>query len=66
MINFSIQKFFYKLVAQVANYLISSPMDEIKTFYEPPFVEVIEIEVEQILASSGAGNTPDFDLGDDF
>ena len=28
--------------------------------------EVIEIEVEQILASSGAGNTPDFDLGDDF
>ena len=41
-------------------------MNEIKTFYEPSFVEVIEIEVEQILASSGAGNTPDFDLGDDF
>lgn len=41
-------------------------MNEIKTFYEPPFVEVIEIEVEQVLASSGAGNTPDFDLGDDF
>lgn len=58
--------FFYKLVAQVANYLINSPMNEIKTFYEPPFVEVIEMEVEQILASSGAGNTPGFDLGDDF
>lgn len=58
--------FFYKLVAQVANYLINSPMNEIKTFYEPPFVEVIEMEVGQILASSGAGNTPDFDLGDDF
>ena len=41
-------------------------MNEIKTFYEPPFVEVIEIEVEQILASSVSGNTPDFDLGDDF
>lgn len=41
-------------------------MNDLKRLYEPPRVELIELEVEQILASSGAGNTPDFDLGDDF
>lgn len=41
-------------------------MNDMKRYYEPPRVELIELEAEQILASSGAGNTPDFDLGDDF
>lgn len=41
-------------------------MNDMKFIYESPSINIIELEVEQIIAASGDQNSPYLEPGDDF